>query len=80
MNDESLADRLAAQLSRYLGPNNARVAVRTFALKTIGCSPEQLQPRHLPQIFDSLKPMLNTLVGRQAAETALEHLQEEFGT
>lgn len=78
MSDDSVADRLAEQLSRYLGPNNAKVAVRTFALKTVGCQPEQLQHQHLPVIFESLKAMLNTLVGHQVAETALENLHKEF--
>lgn len=76
--NESLAERLAGCLARYLGPYNARVAVKTFAKKTFDCEPERLRPEQLPQLLEALAPMLRTLVGHQAAAAALKTMEKEL--
>ena len=59
----------------YLGPFNARIAVKTFAERTVKLAPEQLAAEHLPALLEGLRPMLNTLAGRQTTESVLDQIR-----
>jgi hypothetical protein len=74
----SVADRLVESLSPFLGPFNARVAVRTFAKKTLSLAPDDLKAEHIPQLMDALQPMLCTLAGRAAAVALGEEIRRRF--
>jgi len=67
---EVLRDRL----SIYLGPNTARAALKTFAYKTVGVAPEDLDARQAKQVVDSLRPMLKTLVGAAQCDQIVHQL------
>jgi hypothetical protein len=73
----TVADQVAQQLAPYLGPFNARIAVRTFAQKAVKLAPEAVTIRHLPALLEALRPMLNTLVGRDSTESLLEKIRRE---
>ena len=76
---ESVADRIARRLGRYLGPHTGRVAVKTFAAKALGRGPETLTVGDVPAMNDALRPMLRTLLGKQRCELVIQHLLQEFG-
>ncbi len=75
----SIADKIADRLSVYLGPNTARIAVKTFSIKALGRGPETLTRADIPRLIAALRPMLRTFVGKAHAETVLAQIQEDTG-
>jgi hypothetical protein len=73
---EVFADRLA----RYLGPNTARVALKTFfaRLAPNGRGVETLTRDDAPPLLEALRPMLRTLLGSERAERVLVELVEDL--
>jgi hypothetical protein len=74
-----VSDRIAGRLSRYIGPHTARVAVKTFALRSLGRGPETLTLEDVVPMTHALRPMLRTLVGKQRCELVVQHILMEFG-
>jgi hypothetical protein len=74
---ESIADRLAGQLAPYLGPFNAKVAVKTYAKRKLDLQPEALAAEHVAPMLDALRPMLNTLVGQSSTDVLLDRIRTE---
>lgn len=72
-----IVEQVAEQLSPYLGPFNAKVAVKTFAQRALKLTPEAVALEHLPALLDALKPMLYTLVGRTSTDALLEQIQRQ---
>ncbi|RME29975.1 MAG: hypothetical protein D6806_00725 [Deltaproteobacteria bacterium] len=77
MAESETSRRLIELLSSYLGPHNARVAVKTFCKKA-GCTPENLGNEQVDSVLEALKPMMNTLLGKAAAAGALARIREEL--
>ncbi len=75
----SIADKIAARLARYLGPHTGRVAVKTFAQKALGRGPETLTLEDVPKLQQALRPMLRTFVGRAHCEIVLTQIARELG-
>jgi hypothetical protein len=75
----TVAERIAAQLARYLGPHTARVAVKTFAMRGLSRGAETLTVADVPAMTQALRPMLRTLVGKQRAEIVMQQILREFG-
>jgi hypothetical protein len=78
MGGAEIAAVIADNLALYLGAHTAKVAVKTFSQKTFGRAPETLTPADLPKLFDALRPMMNTLIGRRQCESVLEKLRVEL--
>jgi hypothetical protein len=76
---ETVADRIARRLGRYLGPHTGRVAVKTFAGKALGRGPETLTIEDVPAMNEALRPMLRTLLGKQRCEIVVQHILGDFG-
>lgn len=74
----SIAEKVAAELAPYLGPFNAKVAVKTFAERSLDIRADALTIEHLPQLLDALRPMLNTFVGREAADALVGQIQRSL--
>lgn len=72
-----VAEQVAQLLAPYLGPFNAKIAVRTFAQRAVKLAPEAVTIRHLPTLLEALRPMLHTLVGRESTDSLLEKIQRE---
>jgi hypothetical protein len=78
MSKRSVAEQVAEELAPYLGPFNAKVAVKTFAGRAFeNLPPERLTLDHLPGLLEALRPMLNTLAGRAATDAVLARIQRE---
>jgi hypothetical protein len=75
LSQQPIATQVAEQLSPYLGPFNAKIAVKTFAQRALQLSPEALTIEHLPVLLEALRPMLHTLVGRVSTEALLEKIR-----
>jgi hypothetical protein len=71
----TIAQQVAEHLSPYLGPFNAGIAVKTFSQRALQRSAESVTLAHLPALLEALRPMLNTMVGRQSTEVLLEDIQ-----
>jgi hypothetical protein len=71
----SVAEQVAQQLSPYLGPFNAGVAVKTFSQRALKRSAETLTAEHVPALLDALRPMLHTMVGSVSTEALLNDIQ-----
>jgi len=77
MDQQSIADRIIEVLETYLGPHNARTAVKTFARRVFQRTPDTLTSEDLPALLDGMRPMLRTLVGEDSAESVLEAIKRE---
>ncbi len=77
MDQQSIADRIVKVLEPYLGPHNARTAVKTFARRVFKRAPETLTAADLPALLEGMRPMLRTLVGEQSAESVLQTIRRE---
>jgi hypothetical protein len=73
----SVADAVVDRLSPFLGPFNAKIAVKNFAKRSLERNPEDLSAEHLPALLEAMRPMLNTLVGRDSAEALLDEIRRE---
>jgi hypothetical protein len=69
------AEIIAEALTEHLGPSTARTAVRTFATRVLGVSPEQISPDDAPRLLEALRPMLRTLLGADPADHLLLSLR-----
>ena len=77
MDMPSIADQIIVKLEPYLGPHNARTAVKTFARRVFGRTPDTLTVADLPALLEGMRPMLRTLVGEQPAESVLQAIKRE---
>lgn len=75
---ESIAERIALRLGRYVGPHTGRVAVKTFSLRALGRGPETLTIDDVRTLNEALRPMLRTLVGKARCEIVLQHILKDF--
>ena len=71
MPEPQFADGIISQLSVHLGPNVARMAIKSFARKQ---GVEQITPAHLPALVEDIRPMLNVMIGRAPAEAVLSEI------
>jgi hypothetical protein len=74
----SVADTIEERLAVYLGVHTAKVAVRTFAERSLGRGPETLTPKDIPSLIEALRPMMRTLIGKRQSEAIIEQLLQEF--
>jgi hypothetical protein len=72
---ETVAEQVAGHLSQYLGPLNAKVAVKTFSQRALKRGPETVTASDLPALLEALRPMLNTFVGRTSTDALLDDLR-----
>jgi hypothetical protein len=73
----STSEQVAALLAPYLGPFNARMWVKAAARRDLGLSPEELKTSHLAALADGLRPSLEALMGRAAADDLLQQILHE---
>lgn len=78
MGGADIAAVIADHLAVYLGAHTAKVAVKTFSQRTFNRGPDTLAPADLPKLFDALRPMMNTLIGRKQCESVIEKLRAEL--
>ena len=77
MDTRSVQEIILARLSMFLGPNTARVALKTFAART-GRTPDALTRADVPAVLAALLPMLRTLIGRERADGLVRQLDQEI--
>jgi hypothetical protein len=71
----TIAQQVADHLSPYLGPFNAGIAVKTFSQRALQRAADTLTAEHLPALLEALRPMLNTMVGRQSTDALLADIE-----
>ena len=73
----SIADQIAEKMLPYLGPHNAKNAVKTFARRVFWRTQDTLTAEDMPALLKGMRPMLRTLVGEDSAESVLQAIQRE---
>jgi hypothetical protein len=66
------------RLALYLGPHTARSALRTFAGKELGITPEEVTVAQATKLLDALRPMLKTLLGATQCDHIVQQLTVEL--
>lgn len=72
------ADRVYQRLTAFIGPNVARMSVRTFAQKAVGVAAEDVRPNEAPKLVAALRPLLRSMLGEEPAERIVKQLSAEF--
>jgi len=75
----SISEQIAERLTPYIGEFNAQMWVKSVARRDLGLAPEDLKAAHVPQLVTGLRPFLEALVGRAAAEELLAQIGSEVG-
>ena len=70
----SISEVLQAKLATHLGPNVARMAVKTFAQKELSRKPEELTAGDMPQLIAALRPMLVVMIGKDPTQVVIDDL------
>ena len=55
------------------------MAIRTFAKQALGVTPDQVNPGDAGKLLDAMRPMLNTLLGKEHAETVGNLIRRDVG-
>ena len=79
MEGTTIHQAVEARLAAVLGPNTARMALRTFCLRLLGKPPEALGQAEIPALATALRPPLRTLLGAEATEQLLAEITREHG-
>lgn len=74
---EPVSDIFTRKLSVHLGPNVARMAVKTFAQKAVARKPEELTAAEVPQLIEALRPMLVVMIGKSPSEVVLAEIARD---
>lgn len=75
---ETIAAIITQKLGVHLGPNVARMAVKTFAQKAVAKKPEELIMTDLPALLEALRPMLVVMIGKEPGAAVLEEIARAF--
>ena len=74
----SPAEYIQRRIATYVGAHTARLAVKTFAQKSLGVAPDDVLPAQAPQLIRALRPLLRSMLGNEPAETLVETLIKEI--
>jgi hypothetical protein len=74
---EPVSDVVTRKLSVHLGPNVARMAVKTFAQKAVARKPEELTIAEVPQLIEAMRPMLVVMIGKSPSEAVLAEIARD---
>ena len=72
-----VGDIVTRKLAVHLGPNVARMAVKTFAQKAVSRKPEELTRAEVPQLIEALRPMLVVMIGKNPSEAVLGEIERD---
>jgi hypothetical protein len=72
---EPIAETVIAKLSVHLGPNVARMALKSFARKVGVQGHDQLTAAHLPRLIEDIRPMLNVMIGKGPSESVVAEIE-----
>ena len=76
VNDKPV-DRVHRRLEKFIGPHTTRLAIKTFAQKTLGVAPSEVRDREVPELIRALRPLLRSMLGEAQGERIVEQLLAE---
>jgi len=76
---ERVSEVFARHLAVYLGQRTAPIALKTFAKQATGLAPEQVQLADVPKLLEAMRPMLNTLLGKDHTEELAQLIRRDLG-
>jgi hypothetical protein len=71
------AEYIQRRIAAYVGNHTARLAVRTFSQKALGCAPEAILAPQAPTLVLALRPLLRSMLGNEPAEKLVTTLIKE---
>ena len=74
MTEPPISEIVLARLSLHLGPNVARMALKSFVKKAGIAGPEQLTSAHLTGLVDEIRPMLNVMIGKGPTDAVVAEI------
>jgi hypothetical protein len=74
-----IVEVVTRHLSRPLGPNSAKIAVKTFATRSAGKTTETLTVSDLPKLLDGIRPMLAVMAGKARADQVIDEIRQDLG-
>ena len=74
-----ISEIIVRHLAVHLGPNSAKIALKTFAQKTTGHNPEELTTHDVPKLLDGVRPMLAVMIGKDASVAVIDAILKESG-
>jgi hypothetical protein len=75
---ERPVDRVHKRLEKFIGPHTTRLALKTFAQKTLGVPPEQVRDKEVPELIRALRPLLRSMLGEVQGQRVVDELLAEF--
>lgn len=76
---ESVAAIFARHLAGYIGQHTAPMAIRTFAKQALGVTPDQVDRADAGTLLEAMRPMLNTLLGKEHADAVGNLIRRDVG-
>ncbi|HEX8152094.1 MAG TPA: hypothetical protein VF698_03165 [Thermoanaerobaculia bacterium] len=76
---DSVAAIFARHLGGYIGQHTAPMAIKTFAKQALGVTPDQVKRLDAGKLLDAMRPMLNTLLGKEHAEAVAKLIRADVG-
>ncbi len=73
----SISEQVAARLAPYIGDFNAQMWIKSVARRDLKLSPEELKGEHLARLVEGIRPFLQALIGRAAADDLLQRIGRE---
>lgn len=73
----AIAALIVSKLSVHLGPNVAKIAIKTFAQKSVARKPEELTVVDMPKLLEAMRPMLAVMIGKDAGQVVLDEITAE---
>ena len=64
-------------VEKFIGPHTTRLAIKTFAHKTLGVAPNEVRDREVPDLIRALRPLLRSMLGEAQGERIVEQLLAE---
>ena len=77
MSEQPVAAIFVRHLAAYMGQHTAPMAVKTFAKQALGLAPDQLRAPDALTLLNAMRPMLNTLLGKEHAEEVAALIQRD---
>lgn len=75
----SVAEIFAKHLAAYIGQHTAPMAIKTFAKQALGVTPDKVNRSDAGKLLDAMRPMLNTLLGKEHAEQVATLIRRDAG-
>jgi hypothetical protein len=76
--EAGVAEVIGKRLGTELGPNVARMAMKSFCQKALGRTPEQVTRADVPKLMETMRPMLHVMLGNAQADGIIDEIVRDL--